>query len=140
MADKTLDLNEDQLKALTHLLLGAAWADNELHGLETAAIDRILQNLVNPGFVPEEITGYVQGFTPGDLDIEAAVEQLGVDDPEDRRAVLGLVATVIDADFTYDFQEGDYLKEVALALGAPQEEFRDHIVRTVRLKKVSRPT
>jgi len=30
-------------------------------------------------------------------------------------------------------------EEVASALGAPQEEFRDHIVRTVRLKKVSRP-
>lgn len=137
MAEKTLDLNENQLKALAHLLLGAAWADDELHGLESAAIDRILQNLVNPGLVPEEITEYVRSFTPGDVAVETAVAELAVEDPEDRRAVLGLVATVIDADFTYDFQEGDYLKEVATALGAPKEDYRDHIVRTVRLKKVS---
>ncbi len=139
MSDKTLELNENQLKALAHLLLGAAWADNELHGLETDAIDRILRNLVNPGFVPEEITAYMRAFTAGDVNVEEAVAQLAIDDPEERRAVLGLVATVIDADFTYDFQEGDYVKEVATALGAPQEEFRDHIVRTVRLKKVSPP-
>lgn len=139
MADKTLELNENQLKALAHLLLGAAWADNELHGLETAAIDRILKNLVNPGLVPEEVTDYIKSFERGDLSVSDAVAELGIEDAEDRRAVLGLVATVIDADFTYDFQEGDYLKEVASALGAPQEEFRDHIVRTVRLKKVSRP-
>lgn len=139
MADKTLELNENQLKALAHLLMGAAWADDELHGLEKAAIDRILNNLVNPGLVPEEIADYIRSFTAGDVDIEGAVRELGIDDAEERRAVLGLVATVIDADFTYDFQEGDYLKDVAAALGAPQEEFRDHIVRTVRLKKVSPP-
>lgn len=138
MSEKTLELNEKQLTALTQLLLGAAWADNELHGLESAAIDRILKNLVNPGLVPEEITEYVRSFQPGDLDVTAAVAALGIDDAEERRAILGLVATVIDADFTYDFQEGDYLKEVATALGAPQDEFRDHIVRTVRLKKISR--
>ena len=139
MSDKTLDLTESQLKALAHLLCGAAWADNELHGLETAAIDRILANLVNPGLVPDEITQFVRGFQPENLAVDAAVAELAIDDPEDRRAVLGLVATVIDADFTYDFQEGDYLKEVATALGAPKEEFRDHIVRTVRLKKVPKP-
>ena len=137
MADKTLELNENQLKALTHLLLGAAWADNELHGLEVDAIDRILKNLVNPGLVPEEITEFVKAFEPGDVDVAAAVAELDVEGAEDRRAILALVATVIDADFTYDFNEGDYLTEVADALGAPKEDYRDHIVRTVRLKKVS---
>lgn len=138
MADKTLELSESQLKALAHLLMGAAWADDELHGLETAAIDRILNNLVNPGLVPEEIAEYIKAFQAEDVDVNQAVVDLDVEDPEDRRAILGLVATVIDADFTYDFQEGDYLKEVATALGAPKEEFRDHIVRTVKLKKVSK--
>ena len=138
MEDKTLDLNENQLKALAHLLLGAAWADDELHGLESQAIDRILSNLVNPGLLPEEVAEYVKSFKPGDLSVTEAVAELAVEDPDDRRAILGLVATVIDADFTYDFQEGDYLKDVATALGAPKEEFRDHIVRTVRLKKISK--
>ena len=138
MSEDTLELDENQLKALTHLLLGAAWADDELHGLESQAIDRILKNLVHPGLVPEEITEYVRGFQKDDVDVDAAVAELAVEDPGDRQAILALVAKVIDADFTYDFQEGDYLKTVATALGAPKEEFRNHIVRTVRLKKVSK--
>ena len=48
------------------------------------------------------------------------------------------VLKFIDADFTYDFQEGDYLREVATALGAPEDEYRSHIVKTVRLKKIDK--
>lgn len=137
MADQTLDLNEEQLKSLSQLLLAAAWADNELHGLETDAIDRILKQLVHPGLLPEQVTQYIESFDPAGFDIAQAVATLGLEDVEQRRAVLGLIATVIDSDFTYDFQEGDYLKQVAAALGASQEDYTNHLVRTVRLRAVS---
>jgi len=138
MADKTLELDETQLQNLAHLLLGAAWADQHMHGLEKAAIDRILKNLVEGGQLPAIVTDYMDTFDPMNVSVDEAVNGLGIDDPEDRQAVLALVAAVIDADFTYDFQEGDYLKEVAAALGAPEDEYRSHIVRTVRLKKIDK--
>lgn len=138
MTDKTLELNENQLQSLAHLLLGAAWSDKELHGLEAAAVDRILKGLVEEGNLPPVVTDYIDTFDPENVSIEEAVNGLGITDADDRRAVVALVATVIDADFTYDFQEGDYLKKVANALGSPKEEYKSHIVRTVRLKKVSK--
>ncbi len=140
MADKTLELDETQLQHLAHLLLGAAWADQELHGLERAAIDKILKNLVEGGQLPSVVTDYIDSFEPDTVSVESAVAGLGIDDPSDRQAVLALVATVIDSDFTYDFQEGDYLQEVASALGADEEEYENHMVRTVHVKKVDEAT
>lgn len=136
MADTTLELNENQLQALAQLLLGAAWADNELHGLEEAAVDRILKGLVEGGKLPAVVTDYVDSFDPEHASIDEAVAGLDLEGGDDQRAVLELVVAVIDADFTYDFKEGDYLKEVAAALDIPEDEYKGHIVRTVRLKKV----
>lgn len=134
MAEKTLELNDGQLQAMAHLLLGAAWADNELHGLEAAKIDTILKSLVDGGKLPGVVTDYVDSFDPDSVDIDEAVSDLAVTEQDDRRAVLSLVAAVIDADFTYDFQEGDYLTDVAQALGVPEDEYKTHLV--VKLKKV----
>ena len=136
MSEKTLELNDDQLQSLAHLLLGAAWADNELHGLESAKIDQILKSLVDGGQLPAVVTDYVDDFDPDMVSVEDAVAGLNVTAEDDRRAVLSLVASVIDADFTYDFKEGDYLTQVAEALEAPEEEYKSHLVKTVRLKKV----
>jgi uncharacterized tellurite resistance protein B-like protein len=136
MADTTLELSENQLQSMAQLLLGAAWADKELHGLEEAAVDRILKGLVEGGKLPAVVTDYVDAFDPENASIDDAVSGLGLDDIDDRRAVLELVVAVIDADFTYDFKEGDYLKDVAAALDIPEDEYKGHIVRTVRLKKV----
>lgn len=136
MADLTIELDDDQLQHLAHLLLGAAWADQELHGLEQAAIDRILEDLVQGGQLPAVVRDYIDSFDPDAVSVDDAVAGLNVDAPDDRQAILALVARVIDADFTYDFQEGDYLKRVAAALGAEEDEYVNHIVRTVRLKKI----
>jgi uncharacterized tellurite resistance protein B-like protein len=136
MADTTLELNENQLQSLAHLLLGAAWADNELHGLEEAAVDRILKGLVEGGKLPAVVTDYVDSFDPEHVSIDEAVSGLGLDSEDNRRAVLELVVAVIDADFTYDFKEGDYVQNVATTLEIPEDEYKGHIVRTVRLKKV----
>lgn len=137
MDEKILELNEEQLQNMAHLLLGAAWADNELHGLEQAAIDKILKSLVDDGKVPSVVTDYVDSFDPETISVADACAGLGISTDEERRAVLSLVAQVIDADFTYDFDEGYYLREVAEALGAPEDEYKGHIVQTVRLKKVT---
>jgi len=130
MTEQVLELDDRQLEQLAQLLLGAAWADEELHGLETAAIKKILAGLADDGKIPSVVVDHFVSFDPETFAVERAVKKLGVAG-EGRQAVLSLVARVTDADFTHDFAEGEYVVRVANALGLGEDDYRDLIVEEI---------
>ena len=126
-----LDLDEDQLYHLAALMLGAAYADDQFHGLERDTIQRTLNELVSDPKTVTAILKRLVDFDPQDFSIEDEVEGLEVDSAPERAAVISIIAQVTDADFTHDFSESAYVEEVAEALGASHEEYEAQIVEVI---------
>ena len=62
------------------------------------------------------------------FDLDAACKQLVFANAEDRTSLLGLIARVTDADAILKIGERSYLKRVARAIGATEEELEPFIV------------
>lgn len=133
MSSATLNLDTDQLKALVELLAGAAWADDQFHGLEADAITAIIAEHADNDAASETATAHLEGFGKDDVDVSSACERLGLDSTEARSAVISLIARVTDADFTHDFAESDYIESVASALGLDASDYRAHTVEEIKV-------
>ena len=107
----------DRIFPLCELLLGAAYADRDLHKLETIEVRSLLTELAGERLV--EVEACIASFEPDKFDMKATAAWFRDDPEEDRRKVLVLVSTVIEADDEIDLAENDYLCELADALGLP---------------------
>ena len=112
----------NQLLAIADLLLGAAHADARLSWAERSAIARVLAGFVEQDELPEEVRARIHDFDPTRLDVERAVAQLTVQSRRDRLELLALVSRVIDADAVLRPEEAGYLRRVAAAIGASEDE------------------
>lgn len=109
----------DRIFQVCELLLGAAYADHELHKLEKVEVRALLVELV--GELRVEVEACIASFEPERFDL-AATAALFRDDPEaDRRRLLLMVSTVIEADDEIDLAENDYLCALAGALALPDD-------------------
>jgi uncharacterized tellurite resistance protein B-like protein len=61
------------------------------------------------------------------FDLEGACARLSLAGPEDRRSLLSLIARVTDADAVLKIGERSYLKRVAKAIGASDDELTPFI-------------
>jgi uncharacterized tellurite resistance protein B-like protein len=107
----------DRIFPVCELLLGAAYADQELHPQEKTEIRALLIELAGERVV--EIEACIASFDPAKFDMKTAASAFRDDSEEDRRKLLLLVSTVIETDETIDLAENDYLRELAAALGLP---------------------
>jgi len=107
----------DRIFPVCELLLGAAYADQELHGQEKTEIRSLLTELAGEPTV--EVEACIASFEPSRFDLKTAAGVFCRDSEEDRRKLLMLVSTVIEADEQIDLAENDYLCELAAALGLP---------------------
>lgn len=107
----------DRIFPLCELLLGAAYADQELVAQETTEIRALLIELAGEARV--EVEAAIASFDPQAFDLGSLVGYFK-DDPEDeRRKLLLLASTVIEADEVIDLAENDYLKKLCAGLGLP---------------------
>jgi len=108
----------DRIFPLCELLLGAAYADDELHDREKTEVRALMAELVGERVI--EVEACIGSFEPDRFDLKATA-CIFRDDPEaDRRRLLLLVATVCDADDEIALAENDYLRELAAALDLPR--------------------
>ena len=107
----------DRIFPLCELLLGAAYADQELHAQEKTEIRALLVELA--GELRVEVEACIASFEPDKFDLKTTVGIFRDDSEEDRRKLLLLVSTVIEADEEIDLAENEYLHELAEALGLP---------------------
>lgn len=113
----------DRLGPLCDLLLGAAYADNELKDLEQDEVRGLLEDLGGEE-LSVELEAQIAGFDPAAFDLVAAAHHFRADSIDDRKRILHLVASIHDADDEIDFAEDDYLRALAKALELPDDALR----------------
>ncbi len=110
-------IDVDRILPLTQLLLGAAYADNELHDKERDEVRALLEDLCSE--LPTEVEVEIAGFDPKTFDLNKVAAEFAGDSEDDRKKLLFLVSAVIEADEEIDFSEDDYLRALAGALKLP---------------------
>ena len=113
----------DRLGPLCDLLLGAAYADNELKDLEQDEVRGLLEDLGGEE-LSVELETQIANFDPEAFELAAAAHHFLGDPVDDRKRILHLVASIHDADDEIDFAEDDYLRAVAKALELPDDALR----------------
>ncbi len=117
-------MNEEQIKTIGKILLGAAFSDGHADGSELDAIVDILEAFVG-GALPEGMVTELEAFDWHEFDVKAACESLALQTSDDRRALLVLVAEIIEADEMLDNDEEAYVRMVARYLNAKPAEYMD---------------
>jgi uncharacterized tellurite resistance protein B-like protein len=107
----------DRILPVCDLLLGAAYADEELHEQEQDEVRALVEDLV--GEVSKEIDARIATFDPKKFDLAKAAEPFRGDSEDDRKRLLVLVSAIIEADDEIDLREDDYLRALAAALALP---------------------
>jgi uncharacterized tellurite resistance protein B-like protein len=110
----------DRLGPLCDLLLGAAYADDQLQDVEQDEVRSLLEDLGEEE-LSIELESQISNFDPKAFDLVATANHFRADPPEDRKRILYLVAAVHDADDELDFAEDDYLRALAQALDLPDD-------------------
>lgn len=123
----------DRIFPLCELLLGAAYADRELHPQETNEIRALLVELA--GELRVEVEACIASFEPEKFDLSSVIGLFRDDTEDERRRLLLLVSTVIEADEQIDLAENDYLRAVASALGLPVTAL-DGLVIDVQIEEI----
>ena len=116
---------KQHIETITHLLLGAAYADKRLAGAEVTRIRSLLSTLLGGAEVPEALVERINHFSPAAFNVQQAAAGLGDLSTEDKRKLLELVASVNDADEELDLAEDIYLRTLAAALGLAEEDYSD---------------
>ncbi len=124
--------SRDRLIPLCEILLGAAYADHELHDDERAGVDAMLVELA--GERTAEVDACIASFDPHTFDVEASVAAFERDAEEDKRKVVLLASRIVEADGVIDLAENEYLSTLASLLKLPQEAL-DGVVFDVAIEE-----
>lgn len=123
----------DRIFPLCELLLGAAYADAELHPRETTEIRALLVELAGEARI--EVEACIASFEPAKFDLQALVGYFRDDSEAARMKLLLLASTVIEADDELDLAENEYLRALAAALALPASAL-DGIALDVEIEEV----
>jgi uncharacterized tellurite resistance protein B-like protein len=107
----------DRILPLCELLLGAAYADEELRAQEKDEVRALVEDLA--GAVPAEVDARIASFDPKKFDLAKAAAPFRDDSEDDRKRLLVLVSAIHEADDELDLREDDYLRALAKALALP---------------------
>jgi uncharacterized tellurite resistance protein B-like protein len=116
----------DRILPLCELLLGAAYADEELREQEKEEVRSLIKDL--SGSVPDEVEDRIKTFDPKKFDLAKAVEPFALDDEDDRKKLLVLVSAINEADEEIDLREDEYLRALAKALDLPAKALEGLVV------------
>lgn len=105
--------------------MGAAFADQSLHGKELMAARRLVLGVSGERRLPKDISDIMVEFDPEKFDMEASVAPLRELPKPAKRKILELIGTINEADDVIDLAEDVYLEAVATSLGLEREEFSD---------------
>jgi uncharacterized tellurite resistance protein B-like protein len=116
----------DRIFPLCELLMGAAYADGALHPRETTEIRALLVELA--GELRVEVEACIASFEPEKFQPSSVLAGFRDDPEEERKRLLLLVSTVIEADDEIDLSENEYLRQVAEGLGLPKSAIEGLVV------------
>jgi uncharacterized tellurite resistance protein B-like protein len=116
----------DRILPLCELLLGAAYADEELREQEKDEVRALIEDLA--GSVSEEVDARIASFDPKKFDLAKTAEAFAGDDEDDRKKLLVLVSAINEADEELDLREDEYLRSLAKALALPASALEGLVV------------
>jgi uncharacterized tellurite resistance protein B-like protein len=116
----------DRIFPLCELLLGAAYADSELHPQEKTEIRALL--VEHAGQLRVEVEACIASFEPDTFDPSSVIGVFRDDSEEERQRLLLLVSTVIEADEEIDLSENEYLRKLASLLALPKSALEGLVV------------
>ena len=116
---------EDRIFIIADLLMGAAHADQHLTGQEKAQVRKLLRQVLLTTSLPLDLDFHIEEFDPKAFDLHKAAAAFTGDTPELKRKLLDLLSAVHAVDEAFDLAEDAYLRKVGLAMGLPEERFRD---------------
>jgi uncharacterized tellurite resistance protein B-like protein len=119
-------MNSDRILPLCELLLGAAYADEELREQEKDEVRALVKDL--SGSVPAEVDERIKTFDPKQFDLAKAVLPFAEDSEDDRRKLLILVSAINEADEEIDLREDEYLRALAKALSLPDKALEGLVI------------
>jgi uncharacterized tellurite resistance protein B-like protein len=114
----------DELQRIADILMGAAYADGVHQEEEAAAIEKVLQELIEQPTLPAALRQHIAAFDPKSFDVAKACAALGPRTAQERKQLLRLIATVTEIDQIHDFDESDYIIQVAKHIGAEPDEYK----------------
>ena len=120
---------------IADLLMGAAFADDELEGAEYDAVKRALAQAMGVDDVPPVLAARLEWFQPDEFDLGAAVRELGLSAKADKRQLLELIVLVQEADDVIDLAEDAYLRRVAEAMGLAPDDYSDLAIEDLSIER-----
>lgn len=117
----------DRVDVITDLLLGAAYADEQLDEREQDKVRELLKELMS-GDVPPGLDKRIEMFEPNDFDVYEAASAFADDSEDNKQKLIELIAAVHDADDELDLSEDEYLRQVAEALDIGEEMLADLVL------------
>ena len=126
----------DKNETIADLLMGAAYADNHLDGRELEKVKKLLADVMSLDQLPAEMTTRLEGFDAKGFDARAAAQSLELGSEEEKRHLVELIAAVAEADEELDFDENDYIEDVANALDLPRATFTDLTVEVLSVENL----
>lgn len=118
---------QDRIEDITDLLLGAAYADDEMADSEKRLITQLLEKLLG-GTLPDGLAARIAVFDPADFDAPACARGFAEVAEEAKHKLLGLIAAVHEADDEFDFAEDDYLRAVAAELKLADPDISKYVI------------
>jgi uncharacterized tellurite resistance protein B-like protein len=121
---------------IADVLMGAAHADKQLDGREVEKIKALLCNMLHVTTLPAELEARIAKFKLAQFDVAATCTKLGFKTDEEKRYMLELIAAVHDSDEVWDFDEDQYLRRVAVALGLSEDKWGDLAVQNLSIEAI----
>ena len=118
-------IDRDLVPIVADLLMGAAYADSRLRGHEALTIRKQLAELLEVDKVPGHIENRLMHFDPDKFDLDLTVATLPKLEPDAARKLLEMVAAVNASDGELDFDEDEYLHQLASAIGVSRQSYAD---------------
>ena len=128
---------KDRIFILADLLMAGAHADATLAGAEKTRVRRLLRDVLGTATLPLDLDFRIDEFDPAKFDLGEAGAAFADDPPPLKRKLLDLLSAVHVADDVFDLAEDAYLRRVGLAIGLPEERFRDLVATVIDERNLS---
>jgi uncharacterized tellurite resistance protein B-like protein len=114
----------DRFENIANLLMGAAYADDDLDGRELETVRKLLTEAMGEDELPADIESKLDLFDPDEFDVQETVDAIDLKDDDMKLKLLELIVAVHDSDEMLDVGEDEYVVEVAEAMGLAKAKYQ----------------
>lgn len=115
------NVSENFLYNCARILMGAAYADGLIDGIEEDTIINLLNEMIGDEDLPDEVIQVLNDFDLEEFNLEAVAEELAEEEESHRYRLLQMTASLREADGAIDMEEDEFMLRLAEALDLEAE-------------------